>query len=156
MEGQCLKGPVVYRPNVTSDNKSKYYTGIAGNSFKEQVNHHNYDLRHRSQKHSTTLVPQKPHLGSERERGKLWPNLKFGGNGPNLNNTTDKCRLCNQEKWHMMFRILHNMQTSLKESTEQCKILKSFQFEYFVLVVNFNVTFMSKLFMNIRWWLHLH
>ena len=41
----CLKGLVVYRAAITSDHKTEYYSGIAGNNFKEQVNKQKYDIR---------------------------------------------------------------------------------------------------------------
>ena len=55
VEGQCLKGPVVYRAEVTANNKIEYYTGITGNTFKERVTSHFSDFRHIEQRHSTTL-----------------------------------------------------------------------------------------------------
>ena len=39
-QGQCLRGPVVYRAAVTANNKTEFYTGIAGNSFKERWDSH--------------------------------------------------------------------------------------------------------------------
>ena len=102
VEGQCLKGPVVYRATVTSNNKSEYYTGIAGNSFKERVNHHNYDFRHRSQKSSTTLSN---HIWDLKENGTHYDlTWNLVETAPIFNHTTRNCRLCNREKWHIMFK----------------------------------------------------
>merc|ERR1711954_482234 len=53
--GQCLRGPLVYRAAVTTNNKTEFYTGIAGNSFKERWDGHNSSLRHSDQRHKTTL-----------------------------------------------------------------------------------------------------
>ena len=53
--GQCLRGPVVYRAAVTTNNSTEYYTGIAGNSFKERWDGHNTTLRHSEKRNETTL-----------------------------------------------------------------------------------------------------
>ena len=52
---KCLRGPVVYRAATTANNNTEYYTGIAGNSFKERINKHKHDLRNSDKRHSTTL-----------------------------------------------------------------------------------------------------
>ena len=97
------KGPVVYRATVTSNNKSEYYTGIAGNSFKKRVNNHNYDFWHRSQKHSTTLSN---HIWDLKENGEHYGlTWNLVETAPIINHTTRKCRLCNREKWHIMSTI---------------------------------------------------
>ena len=102
VNGQCLKGPVVYRAAVTSDNRTEYYTGIAGNNFKERVNRHNYDIRHSTERHATTLAN---HIWDLKDMGSEYElDWSLIDKAPIFNHTTGKCRLCLKEKWYIMFR----------------------------------------------------
>ena len=53
--GQCQRGPVVFRAAVSANNTTQYYTGIAGNSFKERFNYHRTSMNKNNKKNSTTL-----------------------------------------------------------------------------------------------------
>ena len=100
--GQCLRGPLVYRAAVTTNNKTEFYTGIAGNSFKERWAGHNSSLRHSDQRHKTTLSN---YIWDLKDSGTNF-NLewKLVQNAPTFNHTTGKCRLCDTEKYLIMFR----------------------------------------------------
>ena len=100
--GQCLRGPLVYRAAVTANNKTEFYTGIAGNSFKERWGGHNSSLRHSDQRHKTTLSN---HVWDLKDSGTNF-NLEWSivQNAPTFNHTTGKCRLCDTEKYLIMFR----------------------------------------------------
>ena len=100
--GQCLRGPVVYRAAITANNNTEYYTGIAGNSFKERINKHKHDLRNSDKRHSTTLSK---HIWDLKDSGTDF-NLSWSlvQNAPIFNHTTKKCRLCNTEKLLIMFK----------------------------------------------------
>ena len=104
VNGQCLKGPVLYRACVVSNNNNntEYYTGITGNNFKQRVNKHNSDFRNINQKHSTTLSKHIWDLkDSNTDYTLSWEIVE---ESQIYNHTTRKCRLCNREKWHIMFR----------------------------------------------------
>ena len=131
----------------------------------QRVNHHNYDFRHRSQKQSTTLSN---HIWDLKESGENYDlTWNLVETAPIFNHTTRNCRLCNREKWHIMFKpegatlndrseFYSTCRHRLKNLLSNVKPWRVFSSKYFIQVVNFNVTFMSLLFMNIRWWLHLH
>ena len=101
VSGQCLRGPVVYRAAITANNNTEYYTGIAGNSFKERVNKHKHDIRSSDKRHSTTMSK---HIWELKDSGTDF-NLTWSivENAPIFNHTTQKCRLCNTEKLLIMF-----------------------------------------------------
>ena len=101
VEGQCLRGPVIYRAAITANGKTEYYTGLAGNNFKERVNKHNSDFRNSNKRHSTTLSK---HLWELKDGGTNF-DLKWSivQNASTYNHTTKKCRLCNTEKFLIMF-----------------------------------------------------
>ena len=100
--GQCLRRSVVYRAAITANNKTEYYTGITGNSFKERLNHHNSDFRNKKQRNSTTLSN---HIWELKETSTPYDlSWSIIESAPKYNNNTGKCRLCNREKWYIMFR----------------------------------------------------
>ena len=100
--GQCLRGPVVYRAAVTANNATEYYTGLAGNNFKERVTHHNSDMRHSDQRGNTTLST---HIWNLKDSGTDFTlDWSLIQNAPIFNHTTKTCRLCNTEKYLIMFK----------------------------------------------------
>ena len=110
MPGQCNQDNVVYRAHVTrTDNGHKEsYTGASTN-FKTRWNGHRRSFRKEEQAGDTKLS------------GYIWKELKGQDNnnqpkgiphyiewevkdrGPPWNPTTDTCRLCTLEKYHIMF-----------------------------------------------------
>ena len=99
--GQCLRGPVVYRAAVTTNNSTEYYTGIAGNTFKERWDGHNTTLRHSEKRNETTLSQ---HIWDLEDSGTNYDlSWSIVQNAPIFNHSTQKCRLCNLEKFLIMF-----------------------------------------------------
>ena len=99
--GQCLRGPVIYRAAITANNKTEYYTGLAGNNFKERVNKHNSDIRNSNKRFSTTLSK---HVWELKDGGTNFDiKWRIVQNASTYNHTTKKCRLCNTEKLLIMF-----------------------------------------------------
>ena len=95
----CL--PVVYRASITANNKTEFYTGMAGNHFKERVTHHNFDIRHSKQRDSTTLSK---HIWDLKDSGTSYDlTWNLVENSKIYNHTTGICRLCNLEKYYIMF-----------------------------------------------------
>ena len=99
--GQCLRGPVVYRATVSANNTTQYYTGIAGNSFKERFNGHQTSINKNNKRNSTTLSQ---HVWELKDSGTNF-NLSWNivQNASSFNHSTGKCRLCNTEKLLIMF-----------------------------------------------------
>ena len=116
---KCLKGPVVYRAEVTANNKTEYYTGITGNTFKERVTSHFSDFRHIEQRHFTTLSN---HIWTLKENNVdydlVWNLVEESST---YNHTTGKCRLCNREKWHIMFNPEKSTLNTRSEFYSTCR-----------------------------------
>ena len=55
LNGKCLSKSVVYKATVTSNNMSKEYIGLAGNTFKERFNNHSKSLRQKKYSKETEL-----------------------------------------------------------------------------------------------------
>ena len=121
--GQCLRGPVVYRAAVTANNSTEYYTGIAGNSFKERWDGHNTTLRHSEKRGETTLSQYIWDLTDSGTNFDLtWSIVQ---NAPIFNHSTQKCRLCNMEKLLIMFEPEGATLNSRSEFySTHCKLLQ--------------------------------
>ena len=90
---------IIEKWNSLSDHE---VTAPSTSSFKERFNHHQSDFRNRSKKNSTTLSSHIWDLKEISTQYDLsWSILE---SAPKYNHTTDKCRLCNREKWYIMFR----------------------------------------------------
>ena len=84
------------------NNNTEYYTGLAGNSFKERFNKHKHDLRNSNQRNSTTLSN---HIWNLKDSGTDFTlSWSIVQNSSIFNHTTRKCRLCNMEKYLIMFK----------------------------------------------------
>ena len=102
MGRQCLRGPVVYRAAVTANNSTEYYTGIAGNNFKERFNGHQTTFNNSCQRNKTTLSQ---HIWNLKDSGTNFTlSWSIVQNAPIFNHTTQQCRLCNTEKLLIMFQ----------------------------------------------------
>ena len=105
VDGKCLMGPVLYWADVTANNKTEHYTGIAGNHLKERVSKHFSNIDHSEQRDDTTLSQHIWNLKDSNIDYILKWNLVE--EAPIFNHTTGKCRLCNREKWYIMFKPEH-------------------------------------------------
>ena len=55
LNGKCLNKSVVYKATVTSNNMSKEYIGLTGNTFKERFNSHSKSFRQKKYRKETEL-----------------------------------------------------------------------------------------------------
>ena len=119
VEGKCLTGPVLYRADVTSNNKTEYYTGIAGNTFKERYSKHFSNMEHSDQRDDTTLSQ---HIWSLKDSNTNYV-LKWNlvEEAPIFNHITGKCRLCNREKWYNLFKPEHATLNNQSEFYSMCR-----------------------------------
>ena len=119
VDGKCLTGPVLYRADVTANNKTEHYTGIAGNNFKERVSKHFSNIDHSEQRDDTTLSQHIWNLKDSNIDYILKWNLVE--EAPIFNHTTGKCRLCNREKWYIMFKPEHATLNNRSEFYSMCR-----------------------------------
>ena len=119
VDGTCLTGPVLYRADVTANNKTECYTGIAGNSFKERYSKHFSSLEHSKNRDETTLSQ---HIWNLKENNINYT-LKWNlvEKAPIFNHTTGKCRLCIREKWYIMFKPEHSSLNNRSEFYSTCR-----------------------------------
>ena len=107
MPGKCNTDNVVYKAHLTwqGNTSGETYTGVAKN-FKKRYGGHNHQISHEDTNHTTLC-------------SFIWHNLKGPGNSRNIpfnikwdilgganpfNPTTWVCRLCNLEKYHILFQ----------------------------------------------------
>ena len=103
VQGRCLVRGVVYRATVTetASGNTETYTGATGNTFKERYNGHKADMRHKKNRHNTTLAD---YVWDLKEEGKDF-NVKWSivDRATTFNPTTGKCRVCPKEKIHILY-----------------------------------------------------
>ena len=93
---------VVYRPTNADENQNvNTYTGLSSNTFKKRFDSHTFSFRNRG-KNSTTLST---HVWDLSDKNKNY-NIKWEliDRAPEFNPTNRKCRLCNKEKFHIIFQ----------------------------------------------------
>ena len=88
MGGPCLRGTIVYRAAVIANNKTEFYTGIAGNSFKGRWDGHKCTIKYSKLRDKTTLSQHIWNLKDKKieyktkweilHRTKGKPNSKYG------------------------------------------------------------------------------
>ena len=98
----CQTDHVIYRATVTDQNQNiNTYTGLTGYTFKKRYDGHTYSFRHRGEK-STTLSS---HLWDLSDKN-IQYDLKWElvDRPQEFNPSTRKCRLCNKEKYYIIFQ----------------------------------------------------
>ena len=53
VNGRCLIENVIYRASVETANKTKFYVGSTGLTFKNRYTKHKYSFRHEKNSHAT-------------------------------------------------------------------------------------------------------
>ena len=93
----------MYRATVieTVSRKVETYTGVTGNTFKERYNGHKSDIRHRKNRHNSTLAN---HIWDLKDEGKDFDlDWSLIERGPSFNPITKKCRVCLKEKRNILY-----------------------------------------------------
>ena len=98
----CQTDHVIYRATVTDQNQNvNTYTGLTGYTFKKRYDGHTYSFRHRGEK-STTLSSHLWDLTDKNIQYNL--NWELVDRAQEFNPSTRKCRLCNKEKYYIIFQ----------------------------------------------------
>ena len=101
--GECQRMGVVYQAEVTRDDgKVDTYIGLAATSFKDRYSNHTSSFRTRNPKNSTTLSKyiwglQDQNIGHQVK----W---KILSSASPFNHVTNRCRLCEKEKYFIIFQ----------------------------------------------------
>ena len=100
LNGECLTTSVVYRATVKSRGEEKEYTGLTALTFKQRFYAHQHSIRHRENRHSTTLSN---HVWSLKDRDRRftikWTVLRKAAA---YQNASKKCNLCTAEKLEIL------------------------------------------------------
>ena len=98
----CQIHHVIYRATVTDEAQNiNTYTRLTINTFKRRFSGHKYSFNNRGE-NSTTLST---HLWNLKDENKNF-NIKWNiiDKAPEFNPTTRKCRLCDKEKYYIIFQ----------------------------------------------------
>ena len=102
MNGNCLVDKLVYKATVRDENNTvQTYTGLTANTFKDRYYGHSHSFNHYNPNNSTTLST---HIWDLKHQGKRydleWESID---RAQPFNPTTRKCRLCQREKYYILF-----------------------------------------------------
>ena len=113
MDGNCQVQSVVYRATVETADCRKEYTRLTALTFKEQFNGHQYSMRHRSHRNSTTLLK---YVWSLKDKNTDF-NMRWSvqRRATAYQNTTRRCNVCLAEKLEI---IKADKKRSLNKRTE--------------------------------------
>ena len=133
LQGKCFsKGScVVYCCTVTrtDDNTTKTYCGMSLN-FKRRLYHHNSAERNYSKRKITKLSGYLWGLKMNDPPVPYTLSWKIIDRGRVLNPVTKKCRLCLNEKWHILFNPDASSLNSRTEIFNRCVHKRSFTLLY--------------------------
>ena len=98
----CQTDHVIYRARVTDENQNiNSYTGLTSNTFKKRYDGHTFSFRHRGE-NSTTLSTHLWDLSDKIIKYEIkW---ELVNRGADFNPSSRKCRLCNKEKYYIIFQ----------------------------------------------------
>ena len=102
LSGKCQTDKLVYKATVKDeDDIINTYTGITSNTFKQRYYGHNYSINNRSGEFSTTLST---HIWNLKDQNKNYDiSWDIIDRAQPFNPTTRRCRLCQREKYFILF-----------------------------------------------------
>ena len=108
MNGQCLKENTIYQATVTEEvsGKVETYIGLASTTWKARLAVHKSSMTHRPkpQAKSKNGTELSTHTWKLKDKGiKYSLSWKLIDRAQTFNPSTNKCRLCLTEKYHLMF-----------------------------------------------------
>ena len=108
LNGQCLKENTIYQATVTEEvsGKVETYIGLASTTWKARLAVHKSSMTHRPkpQAKSKNGTELSTHTWKLKDKGiKYSLSWKLIDRAQTFNPSTNKCRLCLTEKYHLMF-----------------------------------------------------
>ena len=119
MSGQCLEKGIVYRADVSTENRRRHYYGLTARRFKQRYYEHQQDLRHEDRADSTTLAG---YVWWQRGRG-IEPDVTWSkvcsANAYRLGGKA--CQLCLAEKTQIASDVSGLMLNRRRELMNKCR-----------------------------------
>ena len=102
VDGRCLEEVIVYEATVKSGQETKKYVGLTEGTFKKRLYGHRQSFKNNSLKNATELSKHIWHL---KEKNMEY-DLSWGiiDKATPYNGSSDKCKLCLLEKYHILMR----------------------------------------------------
>ena len=119
LNAQCLSKSIVYKANVTSNNESSVYIGLASNTFKERYSNHQSSFNHEKYKDKTGLSKYIWQLKNNNQTFKIeW---SIAANAPAYNPAIKRCHLFQTEKTLILYNNHHNLLNKKSELLGTCR-----------------------------------
>ena len=96
MDGNCLKGSLVYKAEIKTADSTATYIGAAANSFKERYRNHIMSFKHERYQQNTSLSKYIWKLKTDNKPFEI--SWSIAGRAPPYNPASKSCRLCLLEK----------------------------------------------------------
>ena len=121
--GQCLKKNIIYKATVTLEDQSKStYTGLCSTEFKKRLAVHKDSFKNedRNQTSLSNFI-----WDLKRKNKKFEVNWEILDRGEPFSPITNKCALCDKEKFYILFRPESASINSRDEIFSSCRHKKS-------------------------------
>ena len=119
LEGQCLRKNIIYQATVTQEDKSEEtYTGLCSTEFKKRLGVHKNSFKYED-KNQTSL--SKFIWDLKRKNKKFEVTWKILDRGEPFSPITNKCALCDKEKFYILFRPKSASINSRDEIFSSCR-----------------------------------
>ena len=96
MDGNCLKGSLVYKAEIKTTDSTATYIGAAANNFKERYRNHILSFKHEKYQQNTSLSKYIWNLKKDNKPFEI--SWSIAGKAPPYNPASKSCRLCLLEK----------------------------------------------------------
>ena len=115
--GRCLEEGIVYEATIKSGQEIKKYVGFTEGTFKKRLYGHRQSFKNSSLKNATELSKHIWHLKEKKEEYDLSWGIIDKANP--YKGSSDKCKLCLLEKYHILMR--NDLLNSRSELMSKCR-----------------------------------
>ena len=102
VEGKCLEEGIIYEATIKSNSDEKKYVGLTEGSFKRRLYGHRQSFRNNNLRTATELSKHIWDLKDRQEEFEI--SWKIIDRARSYNGTSNRCRLCLLEKFHILTR----------------------------------------------------
>ena len=130
LQGKCLTQSVIYKADVTVDNKTSSYIGLASNTFKERYTNHISSFNNEKHRESTTLSK---YIWENKDQGKNFQiRWSIISSQPAYSPNSGTCHLCLMEKTLILTSNHPNPLNKKSELMGKCRHRRKFLLSAFV------------------------
>ena len=119
LNGNCLKGSLVYKAEIKTTNSTAIYIGASANNFKERYRNHVLSFKHPRYQHNTSLSKYIWELKEDNKPFEI--SWSIAGRAPAYSPEAKSCRLCILEKTLILTSKDKNILNKRSELMNKCR-----------------------------------